>query len=159
MKEDKPALLKIISEIEQELQHLKEFQLELDSIKDKKDVVSRRAKGSILHDFYNLCERIFKKIAVDINEGYDETSTWHRSLLYKMTIPLRGIRPPVISEELAAELDEYLAFRHLFRSIYGFELRSDRIDQLAEKFEVVRKRFLEEIGKFLDYLKEEYKKG
>ena len=115
MKEDKPALLKIISEVEQELQRLKEFQLELDSIKDKKDVISRRAKGSILHDFYNLCERIFKKIAVDINEGYNETPTWHRYLLYKMTIPLRGVRPPVISEELAAELDEYLAFRHFFQ--------------------------------------------
>lgn len=157
MKKDKIVLLEIISEIEQELQHLKELQLELDLIKDKKDKVFRRAKGSILHDFYNLCERIFKKIAIEINEGYNETPTWHKSLLYKMTIPLGEIRPPVISEELAAELDEYLAFRHLFRSIYGFELRSDRIDRLAERFGVVRKRFFEEIEKFLDYLKKEYK--
>jgi len=153
MEKDKVALSEIISEIEQELKHLEEFQLELDSMKNKKDIVSRRAKGSILHDFYNLCERIFKKIAVDVNGGYTETPTWHRSLLYKMTIPLGEIRPPVISEELAAELDEYLSFRHLFRSIYGFELKSDRIDRLAEKFKVVRKRFLEEIEKFLDYLR------
>ncbi len=159
MKKDKIVLLEIISEIEQELHHLEEFQLEIDSIKEKKDIISRRAKGSILHDFYNLCERIFKKIAVEINYGRNDTATWHKSLLYKMTISLRGIRPSVISEELAAELDEYLAFRHLFRSIYGFELRNDRIDRLAEKFEVVKKRFSEEIEKFLDYLKQEYKKA
>ena len=159
MKKDKIVLRGIISEIEQELQHLEELQREVDAIKDKKDIISRRAKGSILYDFYNLCQRIFKKIAVEINQGYNDTATWPKSLLYKMTIPLRGIRPPVISEELAAELDEYLAFRHLFQNIYGFELKSDRIDRLAEKFEVVKKRFSEEIEKFLDYLKQEYKKA
>jgi len=67
MKKDKIALLEIISEIEQELQHLEDLQLEVDLVKDKKDRVSRRAKGSILHDFYNLCERIFKKIAIEIS--------------------------------------------------------------------------------------------
>jgi len=46
MKKDKIVLLEIISEIEQELQHLEEFQLEIDSIKDKKDIISRRAKNN-----------------------------------------------------------------------------------------------------------------
>lgn len=61
----------------------------------------------------------------------------------------------MISEELAADLDEYLAFRHFFRSIYGFELKGDRIDRLAEKFELVSKKFVEEIEKFLGYLQKE----
>lgn len=60
----------------------------------------------------------------------------------RMTIPIKEIRPHVISEELAADLDEYLAFRHLFRSIYGFELKGDRIDRLAEKFGSVSKKFV-----------------
>lgn len=47
-----------------------------------------------------------------------------------MTIEIKGIRPPVISKELAAELDEYLSFRHLFRNIYGFELESKRLENL-----------------------------
>jgi hypothetical protein len=72
-----------------------------------------------------------------------------------MTIPLKDIRPQVISEELAAELDEYLAFRHLFRSIYGFELKGDRIDHLAEKFGGVSRRFAEEMGAFLEHLRKE----
>lgn len=155
MKKDRLSLLAIISEIERELENLKDFQSELDSIKNKKGIIYTRARGSILHDFYNFCERIFKKIALEINEGYEETERWHKVLLYRMTIPLKDIRPQVISEELAAELDEYLAFRHLFRSIYGFELKGDRIDHLAEKFGGVSRRFAEEMGAFLEHLRKE----
>lgn len=43
----------------------------------------------------------------------------------------------------------------LFRNIYGFELKGDRIDHLAEKFESVSKKFVEEIKKFLGYLQKE----
>lgn len=152
MEKDKLALLEIISRIEGELQNLKELKFELNSIKNKKGVIYKRSKGSILHDFYNCCERIFKKIAIELNQGYEETEKWHKTLLYRMTIPIKEIRPHVISEELAADLDEYLAFRHLFRSIYGFELKGDRIDRLAEKFESVSNKFIEEIKKFLGYL-------
>lgn len=152
---DRLFLLAIISEIERELENLKDFQSELDSIKDKKGIIYTRSRGSIIHDFYNCCERIFKKIAIEINEGCEETERWHKVLLYKMTIPLKDIRPQVISEELAADLDEYLAFRHLFRSIYGFELKGDRIDRLAEKFGGVSRRFAEEMREFLGYLRKE----
>jgi len=152
MEKDKLALLEIISRIEGELQNLKELESELNSIKNEKGVIYKRTKGSILHDFYNCCERIFKKTAIELNQGHEETQEWHKALLYRMTIPIKEIRPQVISEELAADLDEYLAFRHLFRNIYGFELKGDRIDRLAEKFESVSKKFVEEIRKFLGYL-------
>ena len=155
MEKDKLALLEIISRIEGELQNLKELESELDSIKNKKGVIYKRSRGSILHDFYNCCERIFKEIAIELNQGYEGTEKWHKTLLYRMTIPIKEIRPRVISEELAADLDEYLAFRHLFRSIYGFELKGDRIDRLAERFELVSKKFVEEIEKFLGYLQKE----
>ncbi len=72
-----------------------------------------------------------------------------------MAIPIKGVRPRVISDELAADLDEYLAFRHLFRNIYGFELKGDRIDRLSEKFDSVSKIFAQEIRKILRYLKKE----
>jgi hypothetical protein len=155
MKKERLTLLAIVSEIEREIENLKELQSELGSIRDKGGIIYTRSKGSILHDFYNCCERIFKKIAIEINEGYEETERWHKALLYRMTIPLKDIRPQVISEELAAGLDEYLAFRHLFRSIYGFELKGDRIERLAEKFEIISQTFIKEIEVFLEYLRKE----
>lgn len=151
----KEALIGIIAETEKELHNLEELGAELETVKPEKSVVSKRSKGSILHDFYNCCERIFKKIAIELNSGYEESEKWNKSLLYRMTIPIEGIRPRVISDELAAELDEFLAFRHLFRNIYGFELKGDRIDYLAEKFERVAERVQKEIKEFLGFLRKE----
>jgi len=151
----KERLLGIIGEIERELQNLQELRSELQKIKFERDVIFKRSKGSILHDFYNCCERIFKKIAIEMNGGYEDTERWHKNLLYRMTFPIEGLRPQVISEELAAELDEYLAFRHLFRNIYGFELKGNRIDNLVEKFEDISQRFESEIKAFLTYLHKE----
>lgn len=151
----KERLLEIISEIENELRNLQELRSELKKIIAEKDIVFKRSKGSILHDFYNCCERVFKRISVEMNGGFDDTEKWHKNLLYKMTISLEGLRPQVLSEELAADLDEFLAFRHLFRNIYGFELKGDRIDILAEKFENVAGRFEKEIRLFIEFLRKE----
>ena len=151
----KERLIEIISEIERDLQTLQELRSELKRIKSEKDIISRRAKGSILHDFYNCCERIFKKIAIEMNGGYEDTEKWHKNLLYRMTIQMEGLRPAVISEELAADLDEFLAFRHLFRNIYGFELKGDRIEYLAKKFKKVSENFEKEIREFIVILRKE----
>jgi len=69
-----------------------------------------------------------------------------------MTLGIEDIRPPVISKKLAAELDEYLAFRHLFRNIYGFELESNRLNILVEKFPATADLFFDEINSFLKKL-------
>lgn len=108
-----------------------------------------RLKGSILHDFYNACERIFKWIAKDINGDFDPTVQWHKELLFRMTIEIQNVRQAVISEELAADLNEFLQFRHLFRNIYGFELKSDLLDHLINKFKPTAFRFSKEIKLFL----------
>lgn len=155
---DKDILRSMVSEIDKEIDNLKELKKEMKEIKSEKSIVFKRSKGSILHDFYNCCERIFKKIAVDINGGYEETEKWHKALLFKMTIPIKGIRSAVISEELAAELDEYLSFRHVFRNIYGFELKGNRIGYLSKKFDKISDKFIREIEQFLIYLNKELEK-
>jgi hypothetical protein len=150
MKED---ILGIISGVEKELENLVELRGEMQRVKSEKEIVFQRSKGSILHDFYNCCERVFKKIAIEVNSGYDESEKWHKNLLYQMTTPIEGIRPRVISDELAADLDEFLAFRHLFRNIYGFELKGNRIDYLVGKFERVAEEFRREAQVFLTFLR------
>lgn len=141
----------IISFIEEELSNITQLLDEISECKDNSRVY-RRAKGSILHDFYNACERIFETIARRINGGLSLTPQWHKKLLYQMTIEIKGVRPAVLSKTLAAELDEYLAFRHLFRNIYGFELESERLDKLVEKFAKTAKSFQQEIQGFIDKL-------
>ena len=146
MKRDKFFWEEVRSEIQKELNNIDKLIFELNE-EEKRG--SRRAKGSILHDFYNSCERIFRRIVAAINGGFPMETSWHKELLYRMTIPIKNLRPAVISEELAAELNEYLSFRHLFRNIYGFELRSEQLDRLVDRFEKVSKRFKKEILIFL----------
>ncbi len=72
-----------------------------------------------------------------------------------MMIDIDKVRPRVISDELAAELDEYLSFRYIFRNIYGFELKGDRLNILVKKFDKIGKQFRKEINAFLRKMKNE----
>jgi hypothetical protein len=137
--------------IERELKNINSLKLELESCKGNSHTI-RRAKGSILHDFYNGVERIFELITENINGKTTLNGQWHKRLLYQMTAEIKDIRPIVISNNLAAELDEYLSFRHLFRNIYGFELDSNRLDVLIEKFPSVISKFENEIKEFISKL-------
>jgi len=68
-------------------------------------------------------KKIFSQIAIKIDQDLPAGEGWHIQLLKRMTIPIEGIRPQVIDEKLENDLEEYLRFRHLFRNIYGFELK------------------------------------
>jgi hypothetical protein len=147
----------IVLSVEGELDHLGELEREMVSVGTADSTIIRRARGSILHDFYNCCERIFKSIAVEVNGGYQEQEQWHKALLHRMTLPLGELRPAVLSREVAADLDDYLSFRHAFRNIYGFELRGERVMYLSGRFPAVAERFTREIRSFLNVLEEQAK--
>lgn len=114
-----------------------------------------RVLGSITHDFYNCCERLFRRVSTQVNGSSYPGDVWEKELLFRMTVAVPGVRPRVISEELAAELDEYLSFRHVFRNIYGFELKGDRLARLSERLDGVAERFEQEIARFLASLDDE----
>lgn len=74
------------------------------------------------------------------------------SVAQKDEIPIEGIRPQVIDEKLENDLEEYLRFRHLFRNIYGFELKWDKCQPLVEKLNIIIKELEEQIVKFKSFL-------
>ena len=113
-----------------------------------------RAQGSVLHDFYTACERIFLRIAADMDGDVPQGEHWHIELLKRMAAERGEIRPEVISENLARALRPYLGFRHLFRNIYGYELHPDRLCPLMEHFESTFDCFQDEICRFVDFLKQ-----
>ena len=47
---------------------------------------------------------------------------WHLELIERMAMPIRQLRPEVISYQTVKNLDIYRAFRHKVRHIYGFML-------------------------------------
>ncbi|HOM98295.1 hypothetical protein [Acetomicrobium sp.] len=124
------------AEIDYELHNLKQLSKELDDIlsaTEEGSIARTRAVGSLLHDFYSGAEKIFRQIAVKIDQDLPTGEGWHIQLLKRMAMSIEGIRPQVIDEKLENDLEEYLRFRHLFRNIYGFELKWDKCQPLVEK--------------------------
>jgi hypothetical protein len=113
-----------------------------------------RGIGDIVHDFYTGIERIFEKIAPELNGGVPAGSAWHRELLESMALDLPTIRPPVIGRETVRILGEYLRFRHLFRNVYGFELEWERLQPLLKRLPAAWVAFQTDIRHFLVFLDE-----
>lgn len=94
------------------------------------DLVETAALGVVLHSFYNGAENIFKRIALDIDASLPTGGAWHSDLLDRMAQPT-GDRPAVITTALQDCLWDYLEFRHLFRSVYGYLLQWEKMAQLV----------------------------
>jgi len=87
--------------------------------------------GGLLHDLYTGIERAFAEISPELNGVASAPEGWHRALLHTVTLDLPGFRPAVIRRELEPRLLELLKFRHLYRNLYSFDLRWDRVRVLA----------------------------
>ena len=119
----------------------------------KKRKVYEESLALKIHNFYTGCERIFQKIADDINGGIPMSLDWHKRLLRSMSLEIEDIRPPVISKTTAKSLGDYLAFRHVVRNIYGFEIDSERLQVLIEWIYGVHRKFRKEVERFIGFLR------
>jgi len=69
-----------------------------------------------------------------------------------MACPIEGIRGAVISQDLLEKLKEYLRFRHLFRNIYGFELKWERFKNLSLSLPIILGELKGDLERFMDTL-------
>ncbi|GAB4363643.1 MAG: hypothetical protein Kow009_00180 [Spirochaetales bacterium] len=149
-------LLRLSREIEGELELLKKLKSEFEEVPESlKATIRNRVIGSLLHDFYSGLERIFKRIAVELNGGVPKTETWHRDLLVEMSWDMPEMRRAVITERTMKRLLPYLRFRHVFRNLYGFELESSRIRELESDFSSLCNEVLMELEDFVAWLRKQ----
>ena len=94
------------------------------------DDVELAALAAMLHSFYNGVENLLKRIAVENAEDLPQGDTWHRQLLDQMGSETEA-RPQVIDSELQSRLHLYLAFRHVFRHSYTFDLQWEKMRELV----------------------------
>ncbi len=84
-----------------------------------------------LHGFYTGVERLLELIARDVDQSVPSGPTWHRDLLAQLALPISPLRPAVLSPETHGRLSDYLAFRHIIRNVYTFDLKLDRVAELT----------------------------
>lgn len=152
MSPEEAVARRLRAEIENELERLARLRRDAAGAPSTDDPYAIRARGSILHDLYNGIERIFERIADELDGGLPRGDAWHQQLLRSMTLEIRGVRPPVITPELEAALRDFLGFRHLFRNIYGGELDPERVAPLEERLPGVLNDFNTQICAFLDWM-------
>ena len=160
MKHLSPAELKEVAlDIEVELEHLARLKDDVEHVNQLIDTSSEELAGLLyenqglkLHNFYTGCERIFQIVASELNGALPDGYDWHKRLLDRMTVPHEG-RPPLISTQTGQQLQKYLAFRHVLRNIYGYELEAERIAQLVSEYEAIWYKFEADVRKFVVWLK------
>lgn len=105
-----------------------------------------------LHSFYAGVERSFRLIAVELDGGTLGGEAWHSELLQQMTLELPDVRPPVLQDETARELDAYRKFRHLIRNIYATNIDPNRMSKLVTGLPDVWKVLRRDLDSFLEFL-------
>lgn len=104
-----------------------------------------------LADIYSGVERIFERIAREVDGHLSRGSQWHKDLLQQMT-QQRPERSPVISDNTSLQLQELLAFRHKVNNIYGTELKYDNTFEHAATIEELFTNVSQDLNTFTDSL-------
>jgi hypothetical protein len=146
-------LLRLVSELDRERRAISRVVAEAAeavALAGTRPLSSLEARGAadLLHDFYTGVEKSLELIAVSMDGGLPEGPHWHRRLLRCMSEAVPGVRPPVLGEATAADLDAYLRFRHVFRSLYGFELSWERLAPLLDDLARVSANLLRDLEVF-----------
>lgn len=102
-----------------------------------------RALAADLAEVYTGFEKIFERIANEVDKQIPSGDRWHNDLLAQMA-ERRSERPPVISEVTRRRLRRLLRFRHKVNNIYGDELIFERVEKHAKR-----------VGKLFDNISEE----
>ena len=144
---DPRALQRLIAAVKKELEKLRELIAEHRGL--SVDTAHPRIIASILHDFYTGIERVFQKIAIELEGDVPKGASWHRDLLDDMALEIREVRPAIITDSLRTDLDDYLRFRHFFRGSYGFDLEQELMRPLFDQLDAVFAEFEREVETFL----------
>ena len=104
-----------------------------------------------LADVYNGIEKIFERIAREVDMHVPSGSRWHKNLLGQMT-EQRPERPPVVSQNTSIQLEKLLDFRHKVNNIYGEELKYEETEPHAKSIDALFARVSQDFKTFTDSL-------
>ncbi len=133
------SIMELLQEIEVATPHHRKFFEELTAKK--------------LAEVYSGIERIFERIANEIDKYLPQGERWHTDLLAQMTDG-RPERPPVISEGTQQRLRQLLRFRHKVNNIYGTELIYEKAKEHAKSITELFTAVSEELDTFIAFLAE-----
>lgn len=144
---------KLAKEVQVELTQLEELLASHRSLLDQchnvaPTSIERSAIAAMLHAFYTGIENILLRITVECDGSKPQGDVWHQSLLQAMATTSAS-RRAVLSPDTVSQLSEYLAFRHVFRHAYTFQLRWEKMKRLVLGVDDILTRLRRELEAFL----------
>lgn len=133
------SIMELLQEIEVATPHHRKFFEELTAKK--------------LAEVYSGIERIFERIANEIDKQSPKGERWHTDLLTQMAERCPE-RPPVISEGTQQGLEQLLRFRHKGNNIYGDELIYEKAEEHAKSITELFTTVSEDLDTFISFLTE-----
>jgi uncharacterized protein YutE (UPF0331/DUF86 family) len=71
-----------------------------------------------IHNLYCAAEDLLKLVAQAFENRIGTSGEWHRTLLLRMSEPVPGMRPALLTEELFNVMNRLRGFRHFVRHAY-----------------------------------------
>jgi len=116
------------------------------------DAAEAIVAGYYLHNLYNAFESIFRLVAEAFENHVPNTSHWHTLLLDRMGRDIEGIRPRLIGDVALEALDELRRFRHIFRHLYRYDLKTEGVQKALAQAYRLKEVYLKDAGHFIAFL-------
>lgn len=108
-----------------------------------------------IHNVYNGVEDILLSLANDVDGLVPKGPSMHQDVLDQMSAEIAGIRPAMLDPKLYESLSELKGFRHLVRHRYGFDLKTDKVQENLHRAREAFPSFVEAIASLEKTLTEE----
>lgn len=140
-KTEASGILTLIAELEKDSETLERLVKENDRAAERiaggaDEGLDYAALGYTIHNIYCLMENYFLRVAKTF-ENQILADSWHKDLIRRMTLTIEGIRPALLDEETAEDIDELRSFRHVFRNLYQSGIKPNKVMEIQRKLPAV----------------------
>jgi len=80
-----------------------------------------------INRIYNILEKSFERLCETFENHLEKTGRYHDTLIERVTLDLKGIRPAFLPLDAVRDVRELKGFRHLFRHAYDLDLDPVRV--------------------------------
>ena len=85
-----------------------------------------------INRIYNILGKAFERLCETFENHLVKTGRYHDTLIERVTLDLKGIRPAFLPAEAVRDVRELKGFRHLFRHAYDLDLDPVRVTAAAD---------------------------
>ncbi|GFP34853.1 hypothetical protein HKBW3S43_00645 [Candidatus Hakubella thermalkaliphila] len=147
---EKESLAILRAETQVQIGEIERIYAKLEERKRKRGKTGIESVAYQLHNLYCAFKDLFKIIANTFENHIQDKSQYHLELLKRMTMPIEGVRPSLLSQKSYVLLDNLRSFRHFFRHAYSYELDERKVKIVLEDAITLRELYRQDIKTFLD---------